>query len=652
MSNSFAKFNMQVEELDYETLEAEEWRDPVPPRQEQQLGEAEEAQAWKEDLTNNAIPRNNMPDDVWLIPPNMKAQDILGEKRCTMELIKRSTNTHMQYNEKDATIELWGTRADIDQAIKQWNSLASNLLLDQERKSKKNKSRSWAKPEKPLTRKQIEKLERRKKREDEMKDYQGFSVEKRLYNGFFVCPNKDIKISSIVGDKEEVLHSVRAETKCYMWYEPGENTFMVVGDNYENTEEATMRIKNLYLKAFALRSIPKFSKDSGNDDQYRGWSYHMIEQPQTPSKVKIVIPPKHLKLPHDAFGEIMVLEAVAFDEEKKLGQTEEECRRMNEEALKKKTAYIMSLQSINVNNLAKIERALLRGLSTVHLLDEEIKMRVRFGHVCFTDFPKQTLWDVDRLNDRVLSDSRLQSKFANCIADNRHALEPLFEVLSENDKLWEGSPFREFKIRAEHGAKKWGCTFDVQFKKDDKIGLWNAVAHEKHILNINMTCLENDYSWRISLDAAKRMTNDKHSSQGLFVYRLRLSPGKHLIYTNTEDVRVISVCEKTKWKHWWKDDYIVEVTRYEFWNCDPNKQTGVENILDLDAPVNTSYGVTFYRKSWDDDFAFNCNLKVGEAPDWHPTDAIDRDKTGGVDKLLNDIREFMNTLEQKVPIIK
>lgn len=36
----------------------------------------------------------------------------------------------------------------------------------------------------------------------------------------------------------------------------------------------------------------------------------------------------------------------------------------------------------------------------------------RFGHVCLTDFPKEPLWPIEKLNDKILSDSRLQSKFA------------------------------------------------------------------------------------------------------------------------------------------------------------------------------------------------------------------------------------------------
>jgi len=153
------------------------------------------------------------------------------------------------------------------------------------------------------------------------------------------------------------------------------------------------------------------------------------------------------------------------------------------------------------------------------------------------------------------------------------------------------------------------------------------------------------------LDTARRLVNDKHSPSGYFVYRLRLSPKDRLVYANTENIQVFSICEKNKWKYWWNEHYIVEVTKYEFWHCQnfgKNLASGVEIFLDRYQP-NISYGVTLYRKSWEEDFASNCNLASGEVPDWHPTDM---DKIGDVDRLLFDIGNFLKILQTKVPINK
>ena len=68
---------------------------------------------------------------------------------------------------------------------------------------------------------------------------------------------------------------------------------------------------------------------------------------------------------------------------------------------------------------------------------------------------------------------------------------------------------------------------------------------------------------------------------------------KHLIYANTNEYEVHSVCEKTKWKFWWEKEYVVEVTRYDFWDCEKMKDyaPGIEVVLNSEDKV-TSYGVT------------------------------------------------------------
>src|ERR1051325_188972 len=119
---------------------------------------------------------------------------------------------------------MWGgTRENLDQALKQWNTLAENVLAKDLQERSKRKVKGWAKPEKALTEKQQKKKERRDAREREERNYTGFQPNQKLFNGHFVFPNVDIPITRIIGDKEEVLHPVRAETKCYMWYEPSSN---------------------------------------------------------------------------------------------------------------------------------------------------------------------------------------------------------------------------------------------------------------------------------------------------------------------------------------------------------------------------------------------------------------------------------------------
>jgi len=117
-----------------------------------------------------------------------------------------------------------------------------------------------------------------------------------------------------------------------------------------------------------------------------------------------------------------------------------------------------------------------------------------------------------------------------------------------------------------------------------------------------------------------------------------------LVYSNTKEINVVSVCEKTKWKYWWQKDYIVEITRYEFWDLSNYKNTnpGIEIPLSHEAPPVVTYGVTLYKKSWDDEFSFNSNLEPGEVPEWHPHDMVDEEQ---VNALLADIKRFIKILQ-------
>jgi len=176
-----------------------------------------------------------------------------------------------------------------------------------------------------------------------------------------------------------------------------------------------------------------------------------------------------------------------------------------------------------------------------------------------------------------------------------------------------------------------------------------VTTHEKNILDINMSCLDNVYSWKLNIKTANRLPNDKFNPLGTFVYKLRLSQHDHLVYSNTDEINVSSACEKTKWKYWWGENYVVEVTRYKFWKLSKhmNNPPGVEISLDKEQPIIT-FGVSFYRKSWEDDFAYNSNLNVGETPEWHPYDIME--ETGGVHALLGDIRNFLEVLQDKLPM--
>ena len=72
------------------------------------------------------------------------------------------------------------------------------------------------------------------------------------------------------------------------------------------------------------------------------------------------------------------------------------------------------------------------------------------------------------------------------------------------------------------------------------------------------------------------------------------SPQNRLVYSNTEEINVVSVCEKTRWKYWWASNYVIEVTKYEFWELSKymNNPPGVEIPLNRESPFSVSFGVS------------------------------------------------------------
>ncbi len=70
------------------------------------------------------------------------------------------------------------------------------------------------------------------------------------------------------------------------------------------------------------------------------------------------------------------------------------------------------------------------------------------------------------------------------------------------------------------------------------------------------------------------------------------SPQNRLVYSNTNEITVVSVCEKTKWKYWWNANTVIEVTRYEFWNLRKSYRPGIEVSLDQESTPVVTFGVS------------------------------------------------------------
>ncbi|CAB5208439.1 unnamed protein product [Rhizophagus irregularis] len=645
--------------------------------------EEKEALLWKqptqetlnEDLEEQHNKPVSPPDEIWIVPPLFKSIESY------LDNIEKKTNTFMILSKNEGKIEIWGAPEDIQEAIIRLNKLNDNKLdyVEERRKNEKRewaiktKEPGWGKPEKaPTSKKEEKKLKRREERKREEEIYKKKPEEslKFPFNVYIVFPYTEIQATIFFGDKEVLLNPVRVETKCHIWYEKrvgGKGIINIVGKTKESVEEATKRVGHLFVKTFKARSVPNHgwahkivqigsqnsgsqnsgsqnsgSQNSGsqNSGSQNSGSQNSGSQNSDPLKYKLIEP---------------VYEGKRIST---VGGSKEINQNFN----------IDKLRENYEKTVIAIKESFLKGLEAVHLFDEEIRMRIRFGRIYLIN-SKNFLIPVEKLNNNVLS----KSKFATCLATEEEQLKRLFEVLSgDGQQEWNGSPFREFKIcvaRKNFDDKKDSddkkeelpqCIFDIKFEKDlikstdngknsekyeGKIRLWNAVIHQKNILDINMMSIDN-YSWKLNLQTATRLPISFKCPQGKFVSKLRICQQGRLVYSNTEQIRVISVCEKTKRKFWWNDNYVVEITKYEYWNLSRKmKVTGIEFPLSDEKPPKVSYGVTLYKSTWEDYFAHNSNLKVGEAPEWHPYEIMDEE----ID-LWSDIKRFLKVLQSNHPV--
>ncbi|GBB88248.1 hypothetical protein RclHR1_01480013 [Rhizophagus clarus] len=613
------------------------------------------------------------------------------------------TDSQIEFNKNKNRVEMWGDFENLKEAVKQWNDIA-NTVLERKKRGRSKAWEDWEKAERaPLTKKEAKKLERRKKREEEENKYKEITDEPHPFNSYFIVPDTEIPIDQFIGVNGATLDPVRFKFKCNIWHEPKHSYIKIVGSTDESVEEASLRVKGLFVKVFAYKSIP-----------IKGWSLHMLEPQNKPHKVRIADPPAWFIKPYDV-SDFKLLESVFEGDKIPVVGKEDAPKELNQ------SFDPTILQQIRETNSKNIEDALTKALQHIHLLDEEIKIRIRLGHVCLTRFPMRKnsnpLWAIDKFNEQ-LKNPRILSSFATCIATKDEQLDKLFEDLNSRSKDWhdkiearnklieerkkleesgekleeleeldystycrelEGSPFREFKINAirkipdSDDNESWPCSIDVNleryqsekgkidrtsesskrtdrtYDKDDKIGLWNAVLSAKNILDINTICLDSSFSWRLHIQTARRLSNNKFGTQGNFIYKLRLCPQGRLVYSNTKEINVLSVCEKTKWKYWLLNNYIIEITRYEYWDVSKyqNTPSGIDIPLNKEPSPIVTYGITLHKKSWDE-VSYNSNLEPGEVPEWHPHDFVDEEKTGGINSLLSDINSIIEIIQKNV----
>ncbi|KAG0171118.1 hypothetical protein DFQ28_001571 [Apophysomyces sp. BC1034] len=607
---------------------------------------------------------DRMPDDHWVLPSNCTLVEILGANKSRLSMIRERTGTYCEYNFDKHQIDIWGEKSAVDNAKNCLALIAEPLLKRREIRRKTNK---WGKPERELTEKEKQRQERRMAKAMEERSYQALPSTAQPYSNIFALPDKNLPLLEIQGEKESYLNSLRAECKCHIWYESSMNVFKVTGQNEDNVDQATERLRNWYLKrcrkpvAATLKLldqpeknlIVKFRKLPMGFVTYK---YHDGENEKFMLEKHRLLEPIRTGVPMKLSSANLNLIDLSAEELPQAQQPEEP---LSERA-----------QSLNKRNMEQIKEALAQGLESIRLFDWEIRMKIRFGQICLVDYPKKesNMFTTEELSDKYFPQPKFRSVLAPCIAKNRDQIKPLFEHLSHHGVEYSDSPRTTFTIDALQyptlapiptgrrdgppppRGNTWETVMMAKFTGDRHVGLWNCLTDCVDLVTINCAALQHEYSWESKLQYARRLPAEIDTPHGQFAHKLTIGPEGRLVLVNVPDYQPRCVTQKTKWVYGW-GDYVVEVGRDEIWNLSLITHTDKKLPLDLGGtpPHRVIYKVSMYRESWQDRFADNLCLGIGESPRWTPEDFLGTPDENAY-TFMEGARKFADVLHKELPV--
>ncbi|KAH8554128.1 hypothetical protein BGW37DRAFT_483561 [Umbelopsis sp. PMI_123] len=613
--------------------------------------------------TDNIDAPDRVPDDYWVLPANRSLRDLLGnDRKARFARLREETAAYLEYNDTKGQIDIWGDSIAIQKAKDQLNMLATNLHENEMNSRRKRKG--WARPERPLTEKERRRAERHEKRLLEERSFQQHPTTPQPFTGVFMIPDRNMPIMKYLGDKEVYLNSLRAECKCYMWYDKDANAIRISADSPEKILEAGSRLRNWYLKS-VRRIIPQ--------------RLHLLRQPKEKLLVRFsrlpldfiisdAVDPIQASKLHSKYRLMEPMKTgvpVTLQEKNLIDLDDDEMYLVeNTEAM----SLSPELQTLDEDNAQQLQDVLEKALESIRLFDWEFKMKIRFGQICLIDYPNRTdPLSLEELAKKYFPNPKFRSGLAPCIAVDKNNINPLLEYLNRTCKEYHDSPRVNFSIdtlqyptftpsardrRDSPPLKRtrWPTTITCTFNSNGSIALWNCLTDHDNIVTANCVSLDSDYSWELRLQSARRLPSDIDTPQGQLATNSKLGTDNSLVYPVIRDIEVQRVSKKTKWLYGW-DDWVVEVGRDEIWLRGQlaQQENGVQCDLSLLEPNKTVWKVAIYKESWHHRLAQNLTLKIGEAPYWKTTDFL---ASEGEDArvILTIARSFIDILNNEVPL--
>ncbi|KAI7901909.1 uncharacterized protein BX663DRAFT_436641 [Cokeromyces recurvatus] len=610
---------------------------------------------------NTVVPGTNHQnaEDHWVLPAYVNPFDVLGQRnKSRINEIQKATGSFIEFNEQYNQVDIWGDAEAIAKA-KSYLDMIVSRLLDKESRTRR-KTKKWSKPERELTEKEKRRAERRQARIDEEKRYHGLPPILQNYNAVFPLPDQTLPLLRLMGENESYFNRIRADCKCYIWYEPSTNSVRFAADTEESVKQAAQRVRNWHLrhsrkvKKAVLRLMQQptqqwlltYRKLPNNFTTYRyvdpTGEQNMLERQRMLETVNTGVIPK-------------INDLIVFNEEATRSEQLSE-----------------RVKTLNSRNEKMIEHLLVQGLESLRLNDWVIRMKIRYGQICLIDYPKKDgqFLSIEEVSDKIFHKPQFKSALAPCISRTQQGLKGLFEYLSEDQHAvaFSENPRTSFVIMADQypfaapptlpgqrdppRGDMWPTVMQISFTENGQRGLWSTITECTDVVDITTTDLESHYSWDLKLQSAQILSNeDIDSPHEKFAHGLRVSPTSRLIMVTSNDYVPRLVTQKTKWLYSWKEGYIVEICQDEIWDIGrierPDRELPVD--LTLFDPHRVLFKVSLYKESWVDRFAENLNLKIGEAPSWTIKDFLATQEENA-SSLMKIAKEFSNILNSTVPL--
>ncbi|KAI8061579.1 hypothetical protein BC940DRAFT_310164 [Gongronella butleri] len=645
------------------------------------------------------------PDDYWVMPPTSAWTDVLGPSQIYLDDIRSKTGAFLALNVRKHQVDLWG---DVEAIRLAKHSLEHLGTLSSARKEVVRRTKKWGKPERELTESEKRREEKKQRRLQEDKSYQGFPSQPQPYHAIFHVPDQSMPLEKFEGDKTAYLNAIRADCKSWITRDEQNNEYVVTGPIEANVFQAAARLRNWYLKQsrvplkidplhllwppsnpVLLRYSPlpeRFIPADLYVDDEDVRKYRQLE-PIFHGNVQNSV--KYLMNPSRAPAAAGANDGDANSHAAMANNNLIDLEALSLDAPQHTPIQQGTMDGLIERNARKLEEVLYGALESVRLTDWELTMEVIFGRYYLLNYPRhEDSWTLQDIADRLLPHPRLLAKVAPCVGTTYEHVQGLLEYMDNHGEAFADSPRTSYTITALQEPKlrpratsiystretqmaanaalaapldPLQTTLTVQnFTFDGHVSLWNCVTSERTLVSAATASPDGAYSWETRLKYARRLPSELNTPHGEFVAGLRRSPGKsqRLILMRVPDYQANIVCQNTKWVYAWKD-YIIEIQKQEYWDIEevepprPKQRVGSTSSLPIDLslipPHRTHFAVTMHREAWRNRFAQNLNLQIGEAPTWIPHDFTHGQDDETIDLLQQDAKALADIMTTVMP---